>query len=345
MAIDFNALRARKGTNMAALQKTLDKTEGGGYKKDERIWKPTNKDNKSSNIIRFLPISFADLTAVEAGTYKEEDLTPMAKIIKHYFQGPKGWYIENSPQTFGEADPVREHDQPLWKVCKERSDAQMKAVLMKRLPATEYYANVLVIKDGAVPENNGKVFLYQFGETVRKLIEKANNPEFETDVKFDPFDIFEGAALNLNLTYEKKVIGNRESVVPNFSNVKWGTIGPLGDEAEMERVWKASYSLQEFYDRKNFKSYDELKAKFAKTMGLDANMNPAGQGSTLGTTAEAVVNESKPVADPVTTPASTPAPATPDATPEPSAGATSAAAPAASSATPMDDFEAMLLGN
>lgn len=284
MAVDFNALRARKGSNFQALQSKMEKTgqNGGGFKKDERIWKPTrNKDNKSSNIIRFLPIPYIDEVGVEEGKYKAEDLTPMAKILSHGFQGPKGWYIEKSLQTFGEDCPVRAYDGPLWGTAKKNNDEILKNTLKKRLPSTTYFANILVIKDGTNPENNGKVMIYEFGETIRKLLEKCNKPEFDTDPVFDPFDMFEGANLQLNLTYTKKKIGEKEVDAPNFDNVKWANPSMLadGDEAEMERIWKASHSIADFYDRKHFKSYDELKAKYEKVMGIGAAQTPAADTS------------------------------------------------------------------
>jgi hypothetical protein len=311
MAIDFNALRARKGTNFDSLQKKLETTgQTGGAKKDARIWKPVaDKQNKSSNIIRFLPIPFVDLQGVEAGTIKEEDLTPMAKILKHAFQTANGWYIELSLQTFGEPCPIREHDRPLWGSAKQNKDEPLQKVLKKRIPKTDFYANVLVIKDGTNPENNGKVMLYQFGETVRKLIEACSKPEFDTDVPFDPFDMWEGADLNLNLVYEKKKIGEKEALVPSFDNVKWARNAPLlgGNEAEMERVWKEEHSIAEYYNRKNFKTFDEIKAKFEKAMGGKGASAPATKN------AEEMLNDMTGVSSGTTEakePPSAPAPST-----------------------------------
>jgi len=341
MAIDFNALRARKGTNFQALQNKLEKTgQNGGFKKDERLWKPTRnaKDNKSVNIIRFLPIPYVDEVGVEEGKYKAEDLTPMAKILKHAFQGPKGWYIENSLQTFGEECPVRAYDGPLWGTAKKNNDEILKNALKKRLPGTTYYANVLIIKDGTNPENNGKIMIYEFGETIRKILEKANKPEFDTEVPFDPFDPFEGADLLLNLTYTKKKIGEKEIDAPNFDNVKWAPQAPLagGDEQEMERIWKASHSIAEFYDRKHFKSYDELKAKYEKVMGI----GDGGQAAETGKpkTAEQMLEEMTGGGS------KTAEPAEAKSTPAPSAGRTAEPEPLAGDADSMEEFEKLLAG-
>lgn len=338
--VDFNALRARKGTNFQALQSKLEKTgQAGGFKKDERIWKPAaNKDNKSANIIRFLPIPFVDLTAVEAGTLQESDLTPMAKVLKHAFQGPKGWYIENSLQTFGEECPVRSFDGPLWGQAKKNNDEILKTALKKRLPNSSYYANILVIKDGTNPDNNGKVMLYEFGETVRKLIEKCSKPEFDTDVAFDPFDAFDGANLMLNLTYQKKKIGEKEFNVADFQNAKWAPCSALadGDESEIERIWKSEYSIAEFYDRKHFKSYDELKAKYEKVMGIGSTVEAP---SSKSKTAEEMLNEMASGNKPADAQASAPASA-----PAPSAGKTAEPASMQGDDDSMQEFERLLNG-
>jgi hypothetical protein len=340
MAIDFNALRARKGTNFQALQNKLEKTgQNGGFKKDERLWKPKAKDGKSANIIRFLPIPFVDLQAAEDGLLQESDLTPMAKILKHSFQGPKGWFIENSLQTFGEDCPVRQYDGPLWGQAKKNNDEILKTALKKRLPNSSYYANVLIIKDGTNPENNGKIMIYEFGETVRKLIEKCSKPEFDTDPVFDPFDAFEGANLLLNLTYQKKKIGEKEFDVADFANAKWAPCSPLanGDEAEIERLWKAEHSIAEFYNRKNFKTFDELKTKYEKVMGMGTGESaPANKPVSAEQMLKEMTGEGRASVTPAPTQASAPAP---------SVGKTAEAEPLQGDEDSLAEFERLLNGS
>ena len=336
--VDFNALRSRKGGNFAALQKKLENTGQNGFKKDDRFWKPVaNKDNISQNIIRFLPIPYVDMVAVEEGKIKEEDLTPMAKILKHMFQGPKGWYIENSLATFGEECAVRQFDGPLWGIAKKNNDEILKNTLKKRLPNTANIAGILVIKDGTNPENNGKVFLYEFGAKVREALDTANKPKFDTDPSFDPFDAFDGANLIMNLTYTKKKIGEKEHLVADFSAIKWAPQSPLagGDEAEIERIWKSQHSIADFYDRKHFKTFEELTAKYKKVMGLDDSAGPAKASSAQEMLNE-MTGESKVAA----------APAAPTAS-APSVGKTESA-PAAGSTDDDDamaEFERLLAGN
>lgn len=264
-----------------------------GYAEDTRFWKYSrNEKNISSNIIRFLPISYVDLVGVEEGKYNEVDLTPMAKILRHQFQGPTGqWYIQNSLQTFGEECPISEWSRPQWAALKNlnKEDPVVKAkreALKKYIPSTEYIANILVIKDGTNPQNNGKVFLFKFGEAIRKLIEKANNPKFEDQIKIDPFDVWEGANLILNLEFEERNFGKGPVWVPKFDGegVRWAPQSVLcdGNEEEIEKIWKQSYSILEFYDRSKYPTYESAKERFYKIMGLSEDGSPKSPGSSIG---------------------------------------------------------------
>lgn len=285
--VDFSKLNANRGANIQALQATLERSAGPAKKKDERIWKPVaGPNNTSESIIRFLPIPACDYERAEdpASGVKISDLTPMARILSHGFKGPKGqWYIENSLATFGEDCPVREFDRPNWSEFKKKGDPEKipslkaeKAILMERMSRAKNYANILVISDTAHPDNNGKVFLYEVPETIRKMIETANAPKFANIKAFDPFDFSAGADLHLNISYEKKSFNGRENLSPDFKAVTWAEPAPLfgGDVTKQEEVWRKSYSLVEFYDRKHFKTYEELLKKLCSVMCVDENFNP-----------------------------------------------------------------------
>lgn len=282
MPVDFGALRKQGSNNMAQLQKTLEKTEKNNYD-DPRIWKYARdeKTNESVCVIRFLPIPAVDMEGVEAGTFIAEDLTPVVKVLRHQFKGAGGkWFNFNSPQTFGEEDPVREWSSPKWVDLKKLGEGhpdyeRRKKELLNYIPSEDYYANILVISDSVNPENNGKVKLFKFGRAVRKLLDEANEPKFGAD-PFDPFDAFAGRNLHLKLTFEKRNFSGRESWVPDFKHCEWDSKStPVSaDEAEIEKYWRESHSLLEFLDRKNFPSYADMKKEFCKVMNMDENFNP-----------------------------------------------------------------------
>ena len=207
---------------------------------DDRIWKPVmDKTGNGFAIIRFLPAS------------KGEEL-PWAKLWNHAFQGPTGqWYIENSLTTIGNNDPVSEHNSALWNSGVE-SDKEIARRQKRKL---QYYSNIYVVKDSANPENEGKVFLYRFGKKIFDKIMETMQPAFEDETPVNPFDFWEGANFKLKL---RKVDGYW-----NYDKSEFDAPSALlnGDDAELEALWEKQYSLKEFTDTSNFKSYDELKKR------------------------------------------------------------------------------------
>ena len=206
---------------------------------DERIWKPVmDKSGNGFAVIRFLP------------AVKGEDL-PWAKVWTHAFQGPTGqWYIENSLTTLGQNDPVSEMNSAYWNSGVE-SDKEIARRQKRKL---QYFANILVIKDGANPQNEGKVFLYRFGKKIFDKCMEAMQPAFEDETPVNPFDFWEGADFKLKI---RKVDGYW-----NYDKSEFDSPSPLFDDDEkLEEVWKKQYSLAEFTAPSNFKSYDELKTR------------------------------------------------------------------------------------
>ena len=206
---------------------------------DERIWKPVmDKSGNGFAVIRFLP------------AVKGEDL-PWAKVWNHAFQGPTGqWYIENSLTTLGQNDPVSEMNSAYWNSGVE-SDKEIARSQKRKL---QYFANILVIKDGANPQNEGKVFLYRFGKKIFDKCMEAMQPAFEDETPVNPFDFWEGADFKLKI---RKVDGYW-----NYDKSEFDKPSPLFDDDEkLEEVWKKQYSLAEFTAPSNFKSYDELKTR------------------------------------------------------------------------------------
>lgn len=281
--IDFAALRAKKGGNMAALQKNLEKNGQGGYKKDERLWRPTpNKQNVCECIVRFLPIPKVDMEAANEGKILEEDLTPVATVMKHWFKGPTGKsYVEMSPKTFGEECPVFDHDIPLLVQTKnlgekEKKQKRIELGLDKRNMRTERYANVLIVKDSTNPENEGKVMLWQYGAEIQKKIDGAQEKKFSDSVVFDPFCPWEGANLKLNLEFEEKTFNGNKVLVPDYKAATWEAPSVLGDDERINELWEQSHSIAAFMDRSQVKDYDTLQKKFFDVMDYDEEGNPKG---------------------------------------------------------------------
>ena len=91
--MSFSSLKKNKSSVFQQLQKQLEKTQQVGTV-DERFWKlSTDKSGNGFAVIRFLPAGDG------------EDM-PFVKLYSHAFQGPGGWYIENSLTTLGSRDPL-----------------------------------------------------------------------------------------------------------------------------------------------------------------------------------------------------------------------------------------------
>tara|TARA_Y100001937_G_scaffold125592_1_gene192741 strand:+ start:603 stop:1499 length:897 start_codon:yes stop_codon:yes gene_type:complete len=230
----------KKSRDIGALTAAVDKInkKSESYK-DDRFWRP--ELDKSSNgfaVIRFLP------------PVDGEDI-PWARLFSHGFQGPGGWYIENSRTTIGDKDPVSEMNSELWNSGLE-SDKEIARQRKRRL---NYISNILVVSDPANPHNEGKVFLYKYGKKIFDKINEAMQPEFEDEDPINPFDFWKGANFKLKV---RKVAG-----FINYDKSEFDGVSAVhdGEDEALESLWKTQYPLKEFTDPSNFKSYDELKTK------------------------------------------------------------------------------------
>ena len=219
----------------------MNTTSGGA---DERLWKPeVDKTGNGFAVIRFLPAP------------EGEDL-PWAKLYSHAFQGPGGWYIENSLTTNGSKDPVSEHNRELWNSGNE-SD---KDVVRRQKRKLSYYANIYVVQDKANPQNEGGVFLYKFGKKIFDKLMEAMQPEFEDETPINPFDFWQGANFKLKIV--------KKDGYWNYDKSEFDKVEPLLDDDDaLEALWKKQYSLAAVTAADQFKSYDDLKKRLDYVLG------------------------------------------------------------------------------
>ena len=240
---------------------------------DDRFWKPElDKSGNGYAVFRFLP------------AVKNEDL-PWARLWSHAFQGPGGWYIENSLTTLNKKDPVSESNSLLWNSGVEAD----KEIARKRKRKLSYIANVLIINDAKHPENEGQVKLFKFGKKILDKSTEAMKPEFEDEKPINPFDFWEGANFKLKI---RKVDGYW-----NYDKSEFDSPTAIADNDEsIEEIWNKQYALKPFLAPENFKSYDELKSKLDKVLSgvrntgtaEDVAIPPAAQVSKPDVVAEAV---------------------------------------------------------
>ena len=239
------------GNSLAKLTREIEKINqpSGGAGPDERLWKPEmDKSGNGYAVIRFLPAP-------------DGEEMPWAKVWSHAFKGPGGqWYIENSLTTLGKDDPVGELNRELWNSGRD-SDKEIARAQKRKL---SYYSNIYVVSDSAHPENEGKVFLYKFGKKIFDKLVEAMQPAFADETPIDPFNFWKGADFKLKI---RKVDGYW-----NYDKSEFAAPGTLGnfDDDKLESIWKQGYSLAEFEDAKNFKSYEQLQARLNLVLGKNA---------------------------------------------------------------------------
>ncbi len=216
---------------------------------DERLWKPElDKAGNGYAVIRFLP------------SPDGEDM-PWAKIWSHSFKGPGGqWYIENSLTTLGKDDPVSELNRELWNSGRDADKATARTQKRK----LSYYSNIYVVSDPVHPENEGKVFLYKYGKKIFDKLVEAMQPAFADETPLDPFNFWKGADFKVKI---RKVDGYWNYDKSEFAQPH--TLGDFDDET-LEGIWKKAYSLSEFEDQKNFKTYEQLQARLNLVLGGSA---------------------------------------------------------------------------
>ena len=236
--------QSKLGSLTAKLVKEVEKMNNNASSGDDRVWKlECDKSGNGYAVIRFLPAP------------NGEDL-PFVKLYSHAFQGPGGWFIENSLTTLNQKDPVSELNSELWN---NGTDAG-KEVARKQKRKLTYVSNIYVVKDPANPDNEGKVFLYKYGKKIFDKITAAMQPEFEDETPIDPFDFWQGANFKLKA---KNVAGYR-----NYDSSEFAAQGAmLDDDDAMEAIWKKQYSLAELVAADQFKSYDELKKRLDYVLG------------------------------------------------------------------------------
>ena len=243
--MSFASLKKSSFTDLLSKAENLNKSEQK-QGPDERLWKPeVDKAGNGYAVIRFLPAPDG------------EDL-PWAQVWSHAFQGPGGWYIENSLTTLGKKDPVSDLNRELWNAGAEGSPQRDQARKQKR--KLSYYSNIYVVKDSANPSNEGKVFLYRYGKKIFDKIMESMHPEFEDETPVNPFDFWKGADFKLKIT--------RVAGFWNYDKSEFAESSTLGDfnDKELEAIWKGEHSLTAFTADDQFKTYEELKYRLDSTL-------------------------------------------------------------------------------
>lgn len=247
----INRSALRRNTAQALLKKVQDasnkKQESQG--KDERFWQPTVDSNGNGfAVIRFLPS-------------KTEESLPFIKTYSHGFKVGSKWFIDDCPTTIGEKCPVCDANSELWNSGFEAD----KKIVRERKRRLRFVSNIIVIKDSKNPENEGKEFLFGYGQKIfDKLTTAMNPPEEYGEEPRDPFGFFDGCVVKLK-------IKNKDG----YRNYDDTTVEPAtdlydGDEEKLMSLLERMADLSEFTDPKKFKTFEELQKRLNQVIGANA---------------------------------------------------------------------------
>jgi len=228
---------------------------------DDTFWKPElDKSGNGYAVVRFLPTP-------------EGDEMPWVSYFDHGFQGPGGWYIEKSLTTIGKKDPVSEYNTSLWNTGIEANKEQAR----KQKRRLHYVSNIFVVSDPKNPDNEGKVFQYRYGKKIFEMLKEAISPAFEDESAINPFDLRgEGANFKIKI---RKVDGYWNYDKSEFDS----PTNLFEDEARLENIAMSTKSLSEIISPCKFKSYEELKEKLDRVLGL--------AGAVANSTAESIADD------------------------------------------------------
>lgn len=251
-ATNFSSLRSQRKNALDKLNQEIQK-ESQTQKGDERFWKLT-VDPKTK-------IGYAELRFLPEP--KGEDV-PWVRLWSHGFKINGSWYIENCPTTLGQRScPVCKENNKLWN---SGIDAD-KEIARDRKRKLNFISNVLVVRDDAHTENNGKVFLFRYGAKIHDKIQELINPQYPDQSPLNPFDLWAGATFKLKSGLVK---GYQNYDKSEFADPEAAPYGDRSDAA-YEELWGKEYSLSAFVAEDQFKSFEELDKRFKKVLyGDDA---------------------------------------------------------------------------
>lgn len=230
----------------AALQAQLSAMKGGYNNSDDKLWKPTTDANgNASAVIRILPDA--------------NDGLPFTKLINHSFKMNGKQYFANCTATHGDFDscPVCQYisERDLYNTKKTEWD------LLKR--KVSYWVNILVIKDPACQENEGKVMKFRFGV---KIMEKITaQSDVDTSLGLTPVDVtcmYGGANLLLKV--------KQQGGFANYDDSQFMQPSAIAgiDTPEVQKLISEGMSdLSEIVAPSKFDSLEKNTEKFNKVMG------------------------------------------------------------------------------
>ena len=280
---NFDAMKEAVGVDPFA-------QESSRYARDERFYTlAKDKEGNGAALIRFLPDS-------EKGMIQK-----MFKINTTITKnGKKRFVSEFSPSTINSQCPFQEAWQALW-------NAGDKDAAKQYSRGTRFVSNIKIIKDPATPDNEGKVFLYEYSGAMKDKIKAAVTPS-DQDVALGatPKQLFNPLAGNSFRLVAKKGANGQinydgSDVIPEVTSIYENVEEAITD------IKENTHALSGLLAPESFLTYDALVAKMKWVKHEDAGQAPVQTQPLAAEAAETPVVVPEVGTAPATTPAAAPA--------------------------------------
>ena len=236
-AFNFDAMTQAVGKDPFAAQ-------ANKYAKDERFYTLTkDKDGNGAALIRFIP-------DIERGRIMEI-FKINTTITKN---GKKRFVNEFTPATIGQPCPFQEK----WSELYNAGDIEGAKNFGR---SKKFISNIKVIKDPANPENEGKIFLYEYSGAMKAKLESAQKvsdidkgmgkvaKELFNPLKGNSFRLVAQKGSNGQINYDASEVVQEETSI--YADV----------QAAVSDIQTNTYLLSGLIKADAFMSYDELVKK------------------------------------------------------------------------------------
>lgn len=251
-----------KESNMSAMDKLMAavknaKAGGSGAAREEDYFYYPARDatGVGQAVLQFLP----GVTV---------DDVPFVKTFSHGFNVKRGdqkkWLIDECPTTIGNDCPTCAANKVLWDTgLKENQE-----IVRERKRKVSYVSRVLVIEDKKNPDNEGKVFLFKYGQKIFDKIADALSPEDEADKKYnvfglsgakDPWPVFRFRI--------RKVEGQT-----NYDKSAFESAEDFKTDYDFKSQFSEANDINKFVAPARFKSYEDLQKRLDYVLGNTARL-------------------------------------------------------------------------
>lgn len=266
---NFKNVLKKKGKR-AALRTRLEKEKKSSYADDRKWQYELDQAGNAYAVIRFLPTSGPDIDWIRKNKPEipEGEESFWVSRWDHGFKHQGKWFGAVCPTTWGDDCPVCAYNSneinSTGLEFKDLPDEHpVKKAVRNRKRNEKHFANILVVKDPANPENEGKVFIFEYGFTIQQYIEAKLIPQYEDEVEQDVSDMLEGMNFKLKVYKHKKQV--------KYDRSEWEAPSAISDDENvLEGIWEKEYALHEFIDDSVKEDYDTMAGKFNRVMNVAA---------------------------------------------------------------------------